>query len=185
MNPATTHIQDLGPVGVENVASNNDSTTFVLLYSPFRELADFAFDYDWNNDGALELPFGAELVDVLGIRTCPVGSALWAHASILSFTVQEVDAISRKRSDVDRNDGTAWFGGNLTSAGDDYLLYEASSTSLPIAAVGIQMTPGDVNTGTAVDSPLVKLTSVTPNANGTLTLNFNGPVSQVLVGDNG
>jgi hypothetical protein len=182
VNPATTQIEDLGTVADENVSSNNDSTTYVLLWSPSRELPDFAFDFDWDNDGQLELPVGAQLVDTVGVRTVGQPDQVYGlTASILSFTAAEVDSISRKRSDTDRNDGSAWFGGNLTSAGDDYLLYEASSAALPVT--GAAMTPGDVNTGTNAESPLVALTGVTPNPNGTITLTFNGNVSQVLAGD--
>ena len=134
----------------------------MILYSPTRELSNFAFDYDWDNDGSLDLPRGALLVDSLGVRTLGLNDQVYGPRRISSaFTAAEVDSISRKRNDLDRNDGTAWFGGNLTSAGDDYLLYEASSTALPMT--GAAMTPGDVNTGTAVQSPLVSLTSVTPN----------------------
>ena len=183
-NPATTQIQDLGTVAVENVSSNNDSTTYMLIYSPSRELTKFAFDYDWDNDGSLDLPVGATPVDTLGVRTLGQQDQVYGPtASILSFTSAEVDAISRKRSDSDRNDGTAWFGGNLLSAGDDYLLYEAAqSTALPVT--GAAMTPGDVNTGSDAQSPLVSLISVTPNLPvGTITVTFNGLVSQVLSGD--
>ena len=97
-----------------------------------------------------------------------------------AFTAAEVDAVSRKRDDVDRNDGSAWFGGNLTSAGDDYLLYDhGTGQSFNRPVTGTAMTPGDVNTGTAVQSPLVALTSVTPNAPvGTVTVTFNGPISR-------
>ena len=162
VNPATTQIQDLGTVADENVSSNNDSTTYVLLWSPSRELPDFAFDFDWDNDGQLELPVGAQIVDTVGVRTVGQPDQVYGlTSSILSFTAAEVDSISRKRGDTDRNDGSAWFGGNLTSAGDDYLLYEASSAALPVT--GASMTPGDVNTGTAAESPLVALTGVTPN----------------------
>ncbi len=183
VNPATTQIQDLGTVANENVSSNNDSTSYLLLYSPSRELTDFAFDFDWDNDGSLELPVGATIVDVVGVRTLGLSDQVYGPtSSILSFTAAEVDSISRKRSDLDRNDGSAWFGGNLLSAGDDYLLYEAAqSTALPVT--GAAMTPGDVNTGTDVQSPLVALTSVTPNSDGTITVSFDGPVSQVLSGD--
>ena len=125
---------------------------------------------------------GAQIVDAVGVRTLGQPDQVYGlTSSILSFTAAEVDAISRKRNDTDRNDGTAWFGGNLTSAGDDYLLYEASSAALPVT--GAAMTPGDVNTGTDAESPLVALTGVTPNPNGTITLTFNGDVSQVLAGD--
>ena len=131
VNPATTQIQDLGPVGVENVSSNNDSTTYMLLYSPSRELTDFAFDCDWDNDGTPRVACRVrQLVDALGVRTVGQPDQVYGlTSSILSFTAAEVDAISRKRDDVDRNDGTAWFGGNLTSAGDDYLLYDQPSVS--------------------------------------------------------
>ncbi|HYO25666.1 MAG TPA: DNRLRE domain-containing protein, partial [Lacipirellulaceae bacterium] len=182
VNPATTHIQDLGTVAVENVNTNNDSVTIMILYSPSRELSTFGFDYDWNNDGSLDLPTGVQVVDSLGVRTLGLSDQVYGPTSnILAFTATEVDSVSRKRSDSDRNDGTAWFGGNLTSAGDDYLLYEASSTSLP--ATGASMSPGDLNAGSAAQSPLVALTGVTVNPNGTVTVAFNGPISQVLSGD--
>jgi hypothetical protein len=46
------------------------------------------------------------------------------------------------------------------------------------------MTPGDLNTGTDAQSPLVSLISVTPNSPvGTVTVTFSSPVSQVLAGD--
>jgi hypothetical protein len=179
-NAATTHIQDLGTVAVENVNTNNDSVTIMILYSPTRELSNFAFDYDWDDDGSLDLPLGVQIVDSLGVRTLGLDDQVYGPTSnILSFTAAEVDSVSRKRNDLDRNDGTAWFGGNLTSAGDDYLLYEATSVALPVA--GASMTPGDLNT--AADSVLVALTAVTPNPGGTVTLTFNGDVSQVLSGD--
>ncbi len=183
VNPATTHIQGLGTIAVENVASNNDSTTFMLLYSPTIDLSTFAFDYDWNNDGSLELPVGVVIVDSLGILTGPSDQAFGPTTNNLSISSAEVDSISRKRSDSDRSDGTAWFGGNLVPAGDDYLLYEvAGSVALPVP--GASMTPGDLNTGTAAQSPLVSLLSITPNAPvGTITVTFNGPISQVLSGN--
>ena len=182
VNSATTHIQDLGTIAVENVNTNNDSVTIMLLYSPTRELSTFAFDYDWNNDGSLDLPLGAVPADSLGVRTLGLNDQVYGPTSnILSFTAAEVDSISRKRGDSDRNDGTAWFGGNLLSAGDDYLLYEDTSTALPVT--GAAMTPGDLNTGTALQSPVVTLTSVTPNVSGTVTVTFSGIISQVLAGD--
>jgi hypothetical protein len=191
VNSATTHIQDLGPIGVENVSSNNDSTTYMLLYSPSRELTDFAFDWDWDNDGQLELPLGATAVDTLGVRTNVADQVYGLTTSILTFPPEEVDAVSRKRDDVDRSDGNAWFGGNLTSAGDDYLLYDHGTVGNPPTpasfnrpVTGAAMTPGDVNTGSDVQSPLVKLTSVTPNAPvGTVTLSFSDLIQQVVGGD--
>jgi hypothetical protein len=185
VNPDTTHIQDLGTVATENVNTNNDSVTIMILYSPSRELSTFAFDYDWDNDGSLDLPLGAQIVDSLGVRTLGLSDQVYGPtANILAFTAAEVDSVSRRRDQMtpaDRNDGAAWFGGNLTSAGDDYLLYEASSVALPVT--GASMTPGDVNTGTAVQSPLVSLTGINATPSGVVTLSFSGDISQVLSGD--
>jgi hypothetical protein len=185
VNPATTHIQDLGTVATENVNTNNDSVTIMILYSPSRELSTFQFDYDWDNDGSLDLPVGVQIVDSLGVRTLGLNDQVYGPtANILSFTAAEVDSVSRRRDQMapaDRNDGTAWFGGNLTSAGDDYLLYEASSIALPVT--GASMSPGDINTGTAAQSPLASLTNVSATSGGAVTLTFNGNVSQVLAGD--
>jgi hypothetical protein len=181
-NPATTHIQDLGTVAVENVNTNNDSVTIMILYSPTRELSTFGFDYDWDDDGSLDLPLGVQIVDSLGVRTLGLDDQVYGPTSnILSFTAAEVDSVSRKRSDSDRNDGTAWFGGNLTSAGDDYLLYEASSVALPVT--GASMTPGDLNAGSDAQSPLVALTAVNATPGGSITLTFSGDISQILAGD--
>ena len=58
----------------------------MLLYSPSRELTDFAFDWDWDNDGQLELPFGATAVDTLGVRTLGQPDQVYGlTSSILSF----------------------------------------------------------------------------------------------------
>jgi hypothetical protein len=180
VNPATTQIQDLGTVATENVNTNNDSVTIMLIYSPNRELSSFAFDYDWDNDGQLDLPF--TFVDSLGVRTLGLQDQVYGPTgNILSFTAAEVDSVSRKRNDPDRNDGGAWFGGNLTSAGDDYLLYEDTSVALPVT--GAAMTPGDLNTGSVAQSPLVSLTGVVANPDGTITVTFDGPISQVVNGD--
>ncbi|CAN0347434.1 unnamed protein product, partial [Ectocarpus sp. 4 AP-2014] len=61
-----TQIDTLGTIDEENVASQNDSTTYMLVYSPFTELTTTSFDYDWDDDGALELPPGVTIVDSVG-----------------------------------------------------------------------------------------------------------------------
>lgn len=182
-----TQIDALGSIGTENVASENDSTTYLLLYSPFTELTTTSFDYDWDDDGALELPLGVQIVDSLGVLVLGAQDQIYGPSTNRAqFDVSdpEVDAVSRSRNSTMRNRGSDWFGGDLFPAGDDYLLYEAGeSFGLPVA--GAALTPGEVNVGTDAESPLVSLTSATPNANGTITLSFSGPVSQVLLGDGG
>ncbi|MCC7475057.1 MAG: hypothetical protein IT425_06650, partial [Pirellulales bacterium] len=132
------------------------------------------------------LPFQATATDTLGVRTLGQPDQVYGlTSSILSFTAAEVDAVSRKRDDVDRNDGTAWFGGNLTSAGDDYLLYDhGTDQSFNRPVTGTAMTPGDINTGNSTQSPLPTITSITPNAPvGTITVTFSHVVQQLVAGD--
>jgi hypothetical protein len=182
-----TQIDKLDSIGQENVASQNDSTTYLLLYSPFTVLTETAFDYDWDNDGNLELPLGVQIVDSVSISTAGAEDQLYGpNTNEIPFTTidPDVDAISRLRGNTQVNRGTAWYGGDLFPAGDDYLLYEtAEAFFLPVS--GTAMSPGEANTGTPVQSPLVALTGVTPNPNGTVSVTFNGPISQVLSGDGG
>jgi hypothetical protein len=181
-----TQIDKLGSIAQENVASQNDSTTYMLLYSPFTELTLTEYDYDWNNDGFLDLPLGVQIVDSVGVRVLGGDDQLYGpETNRTAFSTEsdpEVDAISRVRGNVQANRGSAWFGGDLFPAGDDYLLYEAAeSFQLPLS--GAALSPGEPNVGTAASSPLVALQTVTPNADGTITVRFSGPISQVLAGD--
>ncbi len=180
----TTQVPDLGSVAQENVSSQNDSTTYLLLYSPFTSLTTTEFDYDWDNDGALELPAGVQIVDTVGVRVLGENDQLYGPSnSIAEFASfdPDVDAISRFRTDTNRNEGDAWFGGDLVPAGDDYLLYEtAEAFDLPVS--GAALTPGEPNVGNASESPLVSLLSVMVNPDGTVTASFSGPVSQINVG---
>ncbi len=183
-----TQIDGLGSIGTENVASQNDSTTYMLLYSPLTSLTETEFDYDWDNDGALELPLGVQIVDSVGVRVLGAEDQLYGPATnqveFDEVTDPEVDAISRIRGDAGRNEGDSWFGGDLEPGGDDYLLYEAAeSFGLPLT--GTALSPGEPNTGTAFESPLVSLLDVTLNPDGTVTATFSGPVSQLNSGDGG
>ncbi len=182
----TTQIDRLGSIATENVASQNDSTTYFLVKSPTR-LSLTEFDYDWNDDGALELPSGVEIVDSVGVRVLGSFDQLYGPGSNrVAFAVSDpdVDAISRRRTDATPNSGLAFFGGDLFPAGDDYLLYEpGESFNVPVS--GGALTPGEPNVGTAVQSPLVSLQNVVVNPNGSVTVTFSGAVTQLTAGDGG
>lgn len=185
--PGTTQVDRLGSVAQENVASQNDSTTYMVLYSPALDLTTTSFDYDWDNDGSLELPVGVQIVDALGVRVLGADDVLYGPSSAIAAFASfdpEVDAVSRIRGNTQRSRGSAWFGGDLQPGGDDYLLYEATE-AFGLPSPGAALTPGEANVGTSVQSPLVSLQNVTTNPDGTLTLQFNGPVSQVVLGDQG
>ncbi|MEM8677788.1 MAG: Calx-beta domain-containing protein [Planctomycetota bacterium] len=183
---ATTQIDALGSIAQENVASQNDSTTYMILYSPFTRLTETEFDYDWDNDGALELPLGVQIVDSVGVRVEGSQDQLYGPGSNeaeFAVTDPDVDAISRDLTDTTRNEGDAWYGGDLEPAGDDYLLYEVGE-SFGVPATGGALSPGEPNA--AASSALVSIVSANISADGTTgTLVFDGPVSQNNVGDGG
>ena len=168
----------------------NDTATYALVFSPQTRLHVGNFDYDWDNDGSLDLPTGAVIVDSVGNKDngaldFTYGPPSNVIQSQLHPNLFVADAISRFRGNTLRNNATAWFRGDLTSissTADDMLVYDAvNSSGLPVP--GAALTPGETNTGTVAQSPLVSLTSITPNAPvGTVTLNFNGPISQFLNG---
>jgi hypothetical protein len=182
-----TQIDLLGSIGSENVASQNDSTTYFLVYSPITDLTETSFDYDWNDSGTLNLPLGVEIIDSVGVRVAGVDDQTYGSANnqiefVLGEENPDVDAITRNRGNTLANRGDAWYGGDLAEAGDDYLLYDpAEAFFLPVS--GTAMSPGELNTGSAAESPLVSLTAVTPNGASSVSLAFSAPVSQVLNGN--
>ena len=127
----TTQIDLLGTTATENVASQNDSTTYMLLYSPLVDLTTTTFDYDWDNSGSLELLSlpGVSIVDSLGVLVLGAEDQIYGPSTNRAqFAVidPEVDAVSRRVGSNSPNSGSSWFGGDLFPAGDDYLLYEAA-----------------------------------------------------------
>ena len=183
---AATQIDGLGSIAQENVSTANDSTTYMIVFSPFTRLTETEFDYDWDNDGALELPLGAQIVDSVGVRVEGVEDQLYGPATnraSFAVTDPDVDAISRELMDETRNEGDAWIGGDLEPAGDDYLLYEPGE-SFDIPVTGGALSPGEPNVDST--SALVSIVSATIDASGTFgTLVFDGPVSQNNLGTGG
>ena len=187
----TTQIDRLGSIENENVASQNDSTTYMLVFSPAVDLTTASFDYDWNDSGNLELLSlpGVEIIDSLGVRVLDPNSEAQIYGPTsnqaqFAAAGPEVDAVSRSRNSTSRNAGAQWFGGDLEPGGDDYLLYEPEeSFGLPVT--GAALSPGEANVGTNAESPLISLIGQTANPDGTISLTFSAPVSQNNLGDGG
>ncbi len=174
---ATTRITNAALNG-EVIA--NDSASYVLLYSPNRQLPTGGFDFDWNNDGVLDLPTGAVIVDSIGVNDGGSGDVIYGGASILS-TGYVPDAISRFRGNTTAQSAAAWFNGDLFG-NDDPLVYETGNSS-GLPSLGASLTPGEINVGTDAVSPRVALTGVTAGAGFSLDVAYNGPISQVLDGN--
>jgi Calx-beta domain len=172
---------------VENLS--NDTSSFFLLYSPTSSLATGIVDYDWDNDGSLELPAGVVVVDSIankdnGLLDQTYGPAANRIDANSNPNLYVPDAISRKLGNTTRSSASAWYHGDLIASGDDPLVY-LTANSLGLPSPGAAVTPGLANSGTPAQSPLVALTAVTPNLPaGTVTLTFNGPVSHLLAGAN-
>jgi hypothetical protein len=136
----------------------------------------------------LELPAGVEIVDLISIQDNGVDDQTYGGAgtTIVSNSNPNLyvpDAISRFRGNTTRSSAAAWFHGDLIAAGDDPLVYDAPNFALGLPVTGAALTPGEINVGTSVQSPLVSLVSVVPNLPvGTVTLNFSAPISQILDG---
>lgn len=187
--PAGTNFIGRSDLNAEGL--RNGTGTFVLIFSPDRTLTSGDFDYDWDNNGTLDLPAGTQIIDLMAIKDASAADVVYGPAG--SFTAEpdhpnyHADALSRFRGNTNRVTAAAWFHGDLTEAGDDPLVYNQNAgfaTGLP--SPGAAVTPGEQNTGTPAVSPLVSLTSVTPNLpTGTVTLNFTGPVTQALKGTGG
>ena len=171
----TTRITDAALNG-EVIA--NDSASFVLVYSPLADLPTMGFDFDWDNDGVMELPAGAVIVDSIAINDGGQGDMLYGGTNFQAAFV--ADSISRLAGNTDRYSTLAWFGGD-TKGSDDPLVYEDGRTvRLPVE--GAALTPGEANVNAA--SARVRLMSVAPGAGGqSLVLTFDGAISQVLDGD--
>jgi hypothetical protein len=167
----------------------NDTATFFLLASPLTNLATSTIDYDWDNDGSLELPTGIVTIDSIankdnGVLDQTYGPAANRIDSNSNPNLYVPDAISRKLGNTTRSSASAWYHGDLIASGDDPLVY-LTANSLGLPSPGTAVTPGLPNTGTPAQSPLVSLTAITPNLPaGTVTLTFNGPVSHLLAGAN-
>jgi hypothetical protein len=176
---------------IENLS--NDTASYLLLYSPNSNLPTGSIDFDWNNDGTLDLPAGVVIVDSLGDRV-NTGELTYGPAAntITTALTNETapnkyapDAVSRIRGNTTTNDKSAWYYGDLFGNGDDQLVYhQQNNDHLP--SVGAAATPGEVNAGTPAQSPLVSLTSVAPNLPaGTVTVTFSGPITEILKGGPG
>lgn len=180
--PTGTTFIGLEELNVEFLGGNDNGTsTYALVYSPLTPLHEGRFDYDFNNNGSLELPAGAVIVDSIGIRdNSATDSTYGGGANTLQTNpVASFDAVSRLPGTTGRNNAGNWYGADI-QGGDDALVYDDNfSTNLP--SVGAAATPGELNTGDDAANPLASVDSV--DATSAVTVSFTGTVSQVLIGD--
>jgi hypothetical protein len=135
--------------------------TFALLFSPLVITSET--DLDVNDDGVLELPAGAVVIDSIAVKRD--GSAGFAYGPVLDNLTRRVDAATRRAGINALNDANAWYFGELldptTGTGDGPTgVYDprvgASSANRPAGAV---LTPGGVNYQTGSTGGAVVVTN--------------------------
>lgn len=123
----------------------NDTNAFLVIYSPNATISSDVFDYDWDNDGILELPAGAFIVDAIGINDGGSGDINYVPAVLTLSGGVVPDAASRFVGNSTANDASAWFYGDIVNnLGNASRYYDKtkSSSGLPAGAV---ITPGAAN----------------------------------------
>lgn len=173
---------DLGGPGL-----TNDSLSLFLIHSP-DSVFSTGFDFDWNNDGSLDLPTGATVLDSVGWTDNGLNSVAYGAVNLTQFGYTP-DAASRSSKNLAANDPSAWYGGDVIGADNTALAYDpATDKSFNLAVGGPLVTPGSTNypvppqvaeftvgDGTAQRSKVAGLT-VTFNT----VVNFAGPVASAF-----
>lgn len=181
--PADTTFIGLEELNVEFLGgADNGTSTYALVYSPLEPLHTGRFDYDWDNDGSLELPLGATIVDSIAIQDNSTEDSTYGPGSnsLQTNPTSSFDAVSRFPGNTSRNTASAWYGADLFGS-NDALVYDAAQSTGNIPSTGAAVTPGLTNTGNSAANPIVTVTSV--DTAGGVVINFDGDVEQVLIGD--
>ncbi len=182
--PADTTYIGLEELNVEFLGgADNGTSTYALIYSPLTPLHTGRFDYDWDNDGSLELPLGATIIDSIAIQDNSTEDSTYGPGSnaLQTNPTSSFDAVTRFPGNTSRNTASAWYGADLFGA-NDALVYDAAQSTGNIPSVGAAATPGRTNTGNDAANPIVTVDSIT-ESDGIFTINFSGSVEQVLIGD--
>lgn len=139
INSQTVYIDTL-IFGVSAGLIENGSSSFVTMFSPSPILTNA--DYDTNNDGVLELPFGMSIIDAVGYTNNNAGAKVYGGANITQngFTP---DAIVRFYDNTTPRTAAAWYCGDLTGS-PSTINFDLSQVSFNFPTGGI-ITPGDHN----------------------------------------
>lgn len=99
-------------------------------------------DYDTNDDGTLDLPAGAVVVDAVSLSDG--GSADKAHGPVVATAAgTQPGGISRLVGNTSRSAANAWFGATISGVSSN-LVYDASNATANMPA-GAALTPGAEN----------------------------------------
>jgi hypothetical protein len=152
----------------------NGSTSFLLLFNPTATINQFV-DFDWNNNGTIEMPAGTILIDQVGWKDADALDVVYTTGMtpvILTQTTGTPSAATRFLGNTTALSAAAWYNGNIAGTLNSDTLYDqvGGSTNLPL---GAQLTPGAPN----VTRPNVS--SVIVNGVGVVSASESGLVATI------
>ncbi len=124
----------------------NATTSFALIHSPSAPIVQTA-DYDVNDDGTLELPSGATLVDGVATFDEAVSSTDRTYVPRLAQTTGAPDAATRFPGQLAPLSAAAWYSGDLAGTAASSVVYDSTNASANYPIDGA-LTPGAPNVGT-------------------------------------
>lgn len=133
--------QDTLVFGIPGGIIENGSNTFAVFFSPVPFVA--GTDYDTTNDGTLELPPGAIMLDAVG-WTNGNPSAIVYGGAVLTQLSGTPDAAVRFYNNTTPFSGAAWYCGDLSGTGAS-LQFDSLEVSSNFPAGQGLLTPGSHN----------------------------------------
>lgn len=138
--PSGTIFKDTLVFGVPGGVFENGSISFLLIFSPVPIVQ--GSDYDSNNDGVLELPIGAVILDAMGWTNGDPSSRVYGGVT-LTQSVGTPDAAVRFFGNTTANSVSAWYNGDLVGNGNS-VTFDPLEISSNFPAGG-KLSPGDHN----------------------------------------
>lgn len=138
---APTILRDTLIFGIPGGILENGSSTFMLVFSNTPIV--YGIDYDTNNDGVLELPQGAVILDSFGWITGGVTDAVLYTSAVVTQSNGTPDAAVRFYGNNVANSASAWYCGDLIGTGGSGT-FDALEISFNFPTGGA-LSPGDHN----------------------------------------
>ncbi|TDR23494.1 hypothetical protein [Marinicella litoralis] len=136
--PATTLVRD---AAMDGGRLENGSNSFLLIHSPTPMVE--ATDYDANDDGVLELPANASIVDGLGWSDGGTGDLIYGMVNLALTAGGTPDMATRFPGNTAPNDSAAWYHGDMDGSANS-VLYDLTQVSSNFPEGGM-LTPGVEN----------------------------------------
>jgi hypothetical protein len=138
---APTLLRDTLIFGIPGGIIENGSSTFMLVFSTVPII--YGLDYDTNNDGVLELPAGAAVLDSFGWISGGATDAVLYTSAVITQSNGTPDAAVRFYGNSVANSAAAWYCGDLIGTGVSGT-FDALEVSFNFPTGGA-LSPGDHN----------------------------------------